>query len=270
MKKFLAGVTAGLLMFGMIGIAGADPVYLNTWTKESYAPVNNTPGNWLLNADGTTVSQRTNGEPTLFYSNFDMSGTVIKAKIKAASGIVDDDFFGFAIGFQPGDATNPSADYLLVNWKSATQTYDFPAPSTTLGTTGNPGLVVSRVTGIPTADEFWGNTNFTADTRGGLDVLAYATNLGSTGWVLGKEYDFTLDFGPNNLDVWVDGVLELSITGAFEDGRIAFYNFSQPLVTYSIVSVEPGTYNAVPEPATMLLFGLGLIGLAGLRRKFHK
>ena len=94
------------------------------------------------------------------------------------------------------------------------------------------------------------------------------TNLGSTGWSSGTDYEFTFDFGPNNLEVYVDGVLELDILGLFNDGRFAFYNFSHADVTYSGFTKDPGSFpGAVPVPAAVWLFGTALIGLAGFSKR---
>lgn len=80
-----------------------------------------------------------------------------------------------------------------------------------------------------------------------------------------------------------DGTLDLSYGGSsifsnistgytpITNGRFAFgartggYNDNHWIDNISIQ-----TYTTVPEPATMLLLGLGLIGLAGVRRKFKK
>jgi hypothetical protein len=64
------------------------------------------------------------------------------------------------------------------------------------------------------------------------------------------------DFMPNQED-WFFAIADLDRDHIFVEGADAF----SPKTTSS---------SPVPEPATMLLFGTGLLGLVGLRRKSRK
>ena len=251
------------------GTAGAAAVNLSTWTAESYPAVAGfNPGIWTVAVGGASVNQSVNGQPTFFYSDFTAFGTSVTGKIRPGGG--DDDYVGFALGFQPGDSTNAAANYLLVDWKQGTQSFDFGAPSNSPGGNAVSGLAISRVTGIPDADEFWQHKNLAGTPAGsGLQELARGTTLGNTGWTANTEYTFTFNFGPNDLEVFVNGVKELDIAGVFGNGRLAFYNFSQANVTYSAFEVVEGPFPAVPEPEiyAMMLAGLGLLGFIARRRK---
>lgn len=257
----------------------AAPVDLNDWTAESYASVSGfSPGVWTPAADGSSVLQSVNGQPTLYYSDFSAFGTEVSGKIRVNSGGGDDDFIGFVIGFQSGDTTNASADYLLIDWKARSQSWNFTGGTADATPGGNApaGLAVSRVQGIPTADEFWQHVNYAEDSGGGVTELQRGATLSSTGWNFNVDYEFTFDFGPNNLQVFVDGVKELDILGTFSDGALGFYNFSQAQVLYSAFTVDEGSFPApdpdtdlvqTPEPGVLALFGLGFVGLHLLRRR---
>jgi len=216
---------------------------LEKWGAEAYALVSDeyySPPSWILSSENRSVREDLNCQPSLFYSDFLIGNSSIHVKIKPLSGYEsDDDQIGFALGFQPGDTNNHKADYLLIDWKSNWEDADkdFGGSSCGPGGKAREGLAVSRVTGIPTADEFWQHTDqdVTCSPKNeGLTELARAAHLGSTGWVLDHEYDFSFQFNATSLIVSVDGVPEINIKGNFNDGRLAFYNFSQAGVTYSI------------------------------------
>jgi hypothetical protein len=235
------------------GTAYATPVDLSTWID--YSPGG---GNWTVQGVlNDSVLQSVNGNPTFFYeAGTNAQGLALSGTIKVET-TGDDDFIGFALGFDSDDINSTSADYILIDWKQLNQS---PAKI---------GLAISHVS--DSTDDSNGFNDYW-DHTGGVTEIQRGATLGNVGWGDNVEHSFDLQFTSSLITVSVDGNLELSITPAdvtgissFDDGSFAFYNFSQNPVRYGAIQQQQSSL--VPDGgATAMLLALGLLPLAIKRR----
>ena len=185
------------------------------------------PGpDWTLSADSLTVTQTLNAEAAVYVSTLPVSGVSMTFELTVSTS-EDDDFIGWVIGYEAGESTSATADWLLFDWKQNTQTWD--------GYYTQEGLALSRVQGpILTSYDLWSHQNDVVE-------IARAATLGSTGWVDYQTYVIDVDYSINGFDIWVDGVLEFQERGQFPLGTFSFYNFSQRAIQYELTSPTTGS-----------------------------
>lgn len=203
-----------------------------------------------MQSGNNSVFQSQNGDPGVFYSGINSQGLQLSGEIEVQTSI-DDDYIGFVLGYNGGDISSTSADYLLIDWKQSDQGGFF-------GGTALEGLSISRVTN-PLVNGAGAWLHSSAD---GVEELQRATNLGSTGWVDNTTYEFDLTFTSSLVEVFVNGTKELSVTGSFNDGSFGFYNYSQSNVLYAGITqslIPPPSQ--VPEPMSFMLLSIGLAGI---------
>ena len=271
------------LMMLAASCAWGGTMDFRNFTQEDFRSTGFAAPNWFVSLDGSTAGEISNSYNTVLFSDKDiLSGGATQAVITGtvfpttnannnASGF-EDDFFGFVLGFNPGDATSPVADYLLIDWKGVDQSFNFTGGihDTTGGGLARRGLAISRVSGAPTADELWTHRSLanvaTADPQGGVTELQRGLTQGLNGYNVGGSHAFRIEFSTTQVKVFVDGTLELDIAGSFSNGRFGLYESHQNLgATFTEFSKIANS--VVPEPSSFSVMGLISIGIMFCRRR---
>jgi large repetitive protein len=198
---------------------------------------------WTISGGNTTGVQSVNtARPSvaLFGQNAQFGTYVVRMTVQTTA---DDDFIGFALGFDPGDQSSNTADYLVVDWKQLAQG----------GVPNNVpvGLRVAHVRGVPFAADHMdhGIPQRRCDnaTTSCVRQLATGIQFGATGWADNTAYTALVTYRPDRLEIVIDGRLELALApgdfpgefagNVFPGGQMGFYTHSQEQV--QLVNLAP-------------------------------
>jgi hypothetical protein len=255
MKKTVKNIIA-LFLFASVIAAPANAAFdLNTWTENLIA--DDTAGQgFVINSPTLTTTAAGGLTRAVLFSGTNDRNFMLEGSVRVDT-TFDDDFFGFVVGYNNNDYSNASANYILIDWKQVTQDFDFGSGSGT----AYAGLALSTVTGSvaganPGNDYAWQHT-------GPITEQSRALTYGSTGWADEHTYDFRLVYMPGRVQLFIDGSIQLDYTGAFSDGSLGLYQFSQREVEFSNLSMS-----VIPAPGAILLgsIGAGLVGWVRRRR----
>ncbi|CAJ1938050.1 unnamed protein product [Cylindrotheca closterium] len=244
-------------------------VDLNNWFS-NYLATTEYPGDfrnhvqptWVVSANDVVELGNVNAAPSVFCSDVPATGFHMEGKLKIQQDTSDDDYVGFAVGFEKGDFASEDASWYLLDWKKNGQSLPGRFNGCGGGMTVGNGLSASKVTKKAVESEYWAHEDFSCPTSpdasytGGLTELLRAATKGSTGWVKNQEYDFCLEVSSTFIKLTIDDVEEILINkkvdeefAVKQDSPFCFYTFSQDYPMWSDITIEPlGTPGSCGDP----------------------